>query len=193
MGVFSDSPPLASDPLHLNSHVLSSPDSSLAIRSGSTEHSRYWDSSSIKPFYEIYILYNAYDDDFVSKILRPKLAGILVDERYVIQPCRILPTDTLHAWDDIPLRDRHDLQKVIVVLSDRYLHVIGRSSEYKRQRVKEIHRCHETLIIQLGEITSDVLDKVFGQTSPKINWFAWPKEEDERLSFWRSFAFHINP
>ncbi len=159
----------------------------------------------IKPFYEIYILYNAYDDDFVTKILRPKLTGMQFGERYVTHPCRIRPTDTLYTWHDIPvhvpLRDRHDLQKVIVVLSDRYLQVIGQSSEYKSQsnspnlwRVKEIHRCHGTLnMIQLGEITSDGLDELLGQAPPKINWFTWPKQEDESLGFWRIFAFHINP
>ncbi len=136
---------------------------------------------------KIYILYNAHDANFVNNNLQPRL-----DNEPRIHLRRILPGQERHlnSWRGIELKDRRNCKKVaVVVLSDHYLQDIERTSQYK-----EIHRCHKTLIIQVGQsTTSDVPYKLFGQICIKISWFTWPEQKAERVGFWNVFTSHIDP
>ncbi len=138
---------------------------------------------SVEPVREIVVLYNEHDKDVVAKLSVTLSRGC----SYVINA---RSTDTLESWQRL-----HSRLKVVVILSDSYLQAIGQSSEYKsintRSTIRSIHRRPETLIIQLGEITSEILDGIYGQTWPNINWFRWPEREDERVGFWNTFTCHI--
>ncbi len=138
---------------------------------------------------EIYILYNAYDDNYVSNILLPRLDNdlpMIFHLRWILSG----QERHLNSWPAMELKDRDDCKKVaVVVLSDHYLQDIQRTSQYK-----EIHRCHKTLIIQVGKTTtSDVPYKLFGQICIKISWFTWPEQKDEPVGFWNVFTSHIDP
>ncbi len=149
--------------------------------------------SVIRPLRQTYILYHVMDSDFVKKILQPQIDPTALEERRVISLCMTMSTDTLHTWHDI-LRDRCDPHVVVVVLSHRYLQVLRQSSEYRTMStsIKEIHRRHKTLVIQLEKIAAEALYEFFGDTWPKVNWFTWPEQEEERLGFWDIFGCHID-
>ncbi len=154
------------------------------------EHATVRISRSLVPVLcEICILYNAYDDNFVSNILLPRLDNELP---MILHLRRILSGQErrLNSWQGMELEDRDDCKKVaVVVLSDHYLQDIQRTSQYQK-----IHRCHKTLIIQVGRTTtSDVPYKLFGRICIKISWFTWPEHKDERVGFWNVFTSHIDP